>query len=126
QTRRATRTQGRKLMVRTAEEAASAPGFRSAWRPLSRELAKAIAVELGLPQGASAAEIAVVTESTEVADGDETAPLPTAWVFHCAGDAYGFALGDLLENLYDVKVSHQNSFCFLLEGELPAAALQLT
>ena len=46
--------------------------------------------------------------------------------FHCAGDAYGFALGDLLENLYDVKVSHQNSFRFLLEGELPAAALQLT
>ena len=34
-------------------------------------------------------------------------------------------LGDLLQNLYGVKVSRQNSFCFLLEGELPAASLQL-
>lgn len=125
QARRATRTQGRKLIVRTAEEAASAPGFRSAWRPLSRELAKAIAVELGLPQGASAAEIAVVRESTEVADGDGTAVLSTAWVYHCAGDAYGFALADLLEKLYGVKASEQNSFCFRIEGELPAASLQL-
>ncbi|MEN3335582.1 MAG: ATP-dependent helicase Lhr and Lhr-like helicase [Blastocatellia bacterium] len=126
QARRATRTQGRKLIVRTAEAAASAPGFRSAWRPLSGDLAKAIAVELGLPQGASAVEISVVRESHKVEGANETATLPTSWVFHCAGDAYGFALGDLLENLYDVKVSHQNSFCFLLEGELPAAALQLT
>jgi ATP-dependent helicase Lhr and Lhr-like helicase len=125
QARRATRTQGRKLVVRTAEEIAGAPAFRSAWRPLSRELAKAVAVELGLPRTDSAAEIAVVRESLEITDA-EGLPRPlTVWVFHCAGDAYGFALGDLLENIYGVKISRQNSFCFLLEGKLPAATLQL-
>lgn len=125
QARRVKRTEGRKLMVEAAEEAASPPGFRSAWRPLSRELAKAVAVELGLPQAASVGEIAVVRKSLEVEDADEMPPPATAWGFHCAGDAYGFALGDLLEKLYGVKVSRQNSFCFLIEGELPAASLQL-
>jgi ATP-dependent Lhr-like helicase len=127
QARRARRTQGRKLIVETAEEetAASAPGFRSAWRPMSCELAKAIAAQLGLPQAASASEIAVVRESNEVEDADGELSLSRAWVFHCAGDAYGFALGDLLENLYGVKVSEQNSFCFLMEGKLPEASLQL-
>lgn len=125
QTRRATRTQGRKLVVRIAEETAGAPAFRSAWQPLSRELAKAVAVELGLPQTASATEIAVVRESLETTDAEGLPRPSTAWVFHCAGDAYGFALGDLLENIYGVKISRQNSFCFLLEGKLPTAALQL-
>jgi ATP-dependent helicase Lhr and Lhr-like helicase len=125
QARRPTRIQGRKLVVRTIEETAGAPAFRSAWRPMSRELAKAVAVELGLPQTASAAEIAVVRECLENTDAEGLPRPSTVWVFHCAGDAYGFALGDLLENLYHVKVSHQNSFCFLLEGELPSAPLEL-
>jgi hypothetical protein len=125
QARRPTRTQGRKLVVRAIEETAGAPAFRSAWRPLSRELAKAVAVELGLPQPASATEIAVVRVRLENTDAEGLPKPSTVWVFHCAGDAYGFALGDLLENLYGVRVSHQNSFCFLLEGELPAAPLEL-
>lgn len=124
QARRVKRTEGRKLMVEAAEEVASPPGSRSAWRPLSRELAKAVAIQLGLPQAASVDAMAVVRESLGVEDAIET-PLSTAWVFHCAGDAYGFALGDLLEKLYGVTVSQQNSFCFLIEGELPAASLQL-
>jgi hypothetical protein len=111
--------------VRTIEETAGAPAFRSAWRPMSRELAKAVALELGLPQTASAAEIAVVRESLENTDAEGLPRPSTVWVFHCAGDAYGLALGDLLENLYGVKVSHQNSFCFLLEGELPSAPLEM-
>lgn len=125
QARRATRTQGRKLIVRTAEENAGAPGFRSGRRVLSRELAKAVAGQLGLPQTASADEIALSDESIEGAVAEGKPAVSTAWVFHCAGDAYGLALGDLLENLYDVKVSHQNSLCFLLEGGLPAMPLQL-
>jgi ATP-dependent Lhr-like helicase len=125
QARLATRTQGRKLVVRTIEETAGAPAFRSAWRPMSRELAKAVALELGLPQTASAAEIAVVRESLEITDAEGEPSLSTAWVFHCAGDAYGFVLGDLLESLYGVKISNRNSFCFLLEGELPSAPLEL-
>ncbi len=137
QARRAKRTQGRKLIVQAAEEnaPANAPKFRSAWRPLSRELAKAIALQLGLPQASSAAEIAVVRESVEVKDDEGTqwqspfssslAEVSRAWVFHCAGDAYGLALGDLLASLYGVKVSEQNSFCFLMEGDLPEEALQI-
>jgi len=130
QARRAKRAQGRKLIVQAADEesAASAPGFRSARRPLSRELTKAVAVQLGLPRAASASEIALVRESHDVGDADDTPSLSSLsrrWVFHCAGDAYGFVLGDLLENLYNVKVSEQNSFCFLIEGELPEALLQL-
>jgi ATP-dependent helicase Lhr and Lhr-like helicase len=132
QARRAKRKQGRKLIVQAAEgEAANAPGFRSAWRPLSRELAKAIGVQLGLPQAVSASEIAVGWESRVDRDGDESASLSSlssfsgAWVFHCAGDAYGIALGDLLERFYGVKVSEHNSFCFRVEGELPDEPLQL-
>jgi ATP-dependent Lhr-like helicase len=126
QARCAKQTQGRKLIVQPAEEeAASAPGFRSAWRPMSRNLAKAISVQLGLPQAASASEIAVVRENNDVEHVDGSPPLSRAWVFHCAGDAYGAALGDLLENLYGVKVSEQNSFCFLMEGDLPETPIQL-
>jgi ATP-dependent Lhr-like helicase len=127
QVRRAKQRQGRKLIVETLKEesAANAPGFRSVWRPLSRELAKAVAVQLGLPQAASASEIAVVRESSEGESEDRTSSLFRAWVFHCAGDAYGAALGDLFEDLYGVKVSEQNSFCFLIEGDLPESALQL-
>jgi len=125
QARRTTRIQGRKLVVRAIEETAGAPAFRSAWRPLACELAKAVAIELGLPHTASAAEIAAVRECLEITDAEGHGNPSTAWIFHCAGDAYGLALGDLLENLYGVKISHQNSFCFLLEGELPAAPLEL-
>lgn len=128
QAHRAKRAQGRRLIVQAADEekAASAPSFRSAWRPLSRELTKAVGMQLGLPQAASASEIAVVRERHEVLDANHTPSPPASSrmrVFHCAGDAYGFVLGDLLENLYNVKVSQQTSFCFLIEGELREALL---
>lgn len=123
--RRAIRTQGRKLIVRTAEEADVTPRFRSNWRVLSHELAKAVARQLGLPQMTSADEIAVSYESTESGVTEGNPETSTAWVFHCAGDVYGLAFGDLLENLYGVKVSSQNSLCFLIEGGLPAVPLPL-
>jgi hypothetical protein len=125
QARRATRIQGRKLIVRNAEEIADAPRFRSNWRVLSRELAKAVAKQLGLPQAASPAEIPFVIEPSDDNISEGEMMLPTNWVFHCAGDAYGFALGGLLESAYGVKVSQHNSFCFLVEGNLPAEPLQL-
>jgi ATP-dependent Lhr-like helicase len=126
QVRHAKQRQGRKLIVETAREerAANAPGFRSAWRPLSYELAKAVAAQLGLPQSASASEIAVVRESNEAESEDRASSLFRAWVFHCAGDAYGTALGDLFENLYGVKVSERNSFCFLMEGDSTESSLE--
>jgi hypothetical protein len=77
-----------------------------------------------LPRTDSAAEIAVVRESLEITNAEGVPRSSTVWVFHCAGEAYGFALGDLLESLYSVRVWHQNSFCFLLEGELPSAPLE--
>lgn len=125
QVRRATRIQGRKLMVRNAEEMAGAPRFRSTWRLLSRELAKAVARQLSLPQTASTAEIAFVTEILEGVTSEGEPVLPSGWVFHCAGDAYGFALGDMLQSVYGVKVSQHNSLCFLFEGNLPAEPLQM-
>lgn len=115
--RRAMRTQGRKLIVRAAEEDSSPPAFRSKWRAMSPELAREVAAEMGLPRSVSLSEIAAVEDRRLVEDANSPAPF---WVFHCAGDAYAYVLGDLLESLFGVKVREVNGFCFMLEGSLPS------
>ncbi|MEW6126464.1 MAG: DEAD/DEAH box helicase [Acidobacteriota bacterium] len=115
--RRAVRRQGRKLIVRASEDDAPPPRFFTPRRALSPRLASAVAAELGLPQSPAPAEIAVVKDP-ELSEAQ-------AWVFHCAGEAYAYLLGDLLENWCNAQVSEVNGFCFLLTGELPDAALPI-
>ncbi len=131
QARRVIRRIGRKMFVREAdEEADAAPQLRTPWRPLSYALAQAVAVDLGLPRAGSSSEIAMVKESEEDADASEdqgvTASPPSAWVFHCAGDAWGVVLGDLLEDLYRVRVEDYSDLYLMVAGALPAEPLRFT
>jgi len=121
QSRRAMRTQGRKLIVRATEEDASPPTFRSKWRAMSPELAKAVAAEMGLPRASAASEIAAVEDRRLIEDANAAAPL---WVFHCAGEAYAYVFGDLLETFCNVKVREVNGFCFMLEGKVPGEPMR--
>ena len=116
--RRAARRQGRKLIVQATEDEALPPRFFAPRHVLAPELASALAKELGLPHSPLGSEIAVIKDPDLAAE--------QAWVFHCAGEAYGYMLGDLLEGLGGVKVREVNGFCFLLEGELPDQVLQFS
>jgi ATP-dependent Lhr-like helicase len=127
QAQRAARLIRRKVMVQPTEETATgAPHFRTPWRPLTHKLAQAVAAELGVPQTGAADEIAMIVERDEenADDSTEAPAAPTAWVFHCAGDAYGLVLGDLLEAIYKVKVRDASSLYLMLEGSLPAEPLR--
>ncbi len=132
QARRVIRRIGRKMFVREADEesGAGAPQLRTPWRPLSYALAQAVAVELGLPRAGSSSEIAMVKESEENADPSEdqgaTASPPSAWIFHSAGDAWGVVLGDLLEDLYRVRVEDYSDLYLMVTGALPAEPLRFT
>jgi ATP-dependent Lhr-like helicase len=129
QARQATKLKGRKLIVRPAEgEAeASAPRFRTPWRPLTHKLAKAIAAELSVPRASSASEIPMIVERdvtpTEGQSVTMPAPPERAWIFHCAGDAYGLVLGDLLEASYGAKLQEYSGLYLVMEGRLPPEPL---
>lgn len=51
---------------------------------------------------------------------------PTTWIFHCAGDAYGMILGDLLEKQFKIRVEDYNDLYLAVQGEIPANALAFT
>ncbi len=131
QARRVTRRIGRKIFVRESdEEADAAPQLRTPWRPLSYALAQAVAIELGLPRARSSSEIAMVKESEGETGASEdqgvVASPPSAWLFHCAGDAWGVVLGDLLESLYRVRVEDSSDLYLMVTGALPAEPLRFT
>jgi ATP-dependent Lhr-like helicase len=123
QARQATRLVGRKLLVRTAETNATArpPRLFTPWRPLSPALARAVAQELGVPRAADPAALAWLSEEPEA-----ESKLPTTWLFHCAGEAYGLLLGDLLETLYRVRVEDYDELYVVLKGSLPATVLEFS
>lgn len=128
QARRATHLKGRKLIARPLEEGsqANAPRFRTPWRPLSHEMAKAIATEMGVPQASSPSEIAMILgKDDKQAEGQYETPRQTemAWIFHCAGDAYGLVLGDLLESSYGLKLKDYDGLYLIVKGRLPADPL---
>ncbi|MEJ7713428.1 MAG: hypothetical protein WKF84_27195 [Pyrinomonadaceae bacterium] len=116
QTRRAATAQGpkreRKLIVQSIpQSAASAPRFRTPWRPLSRQLAQALAAQLGYPR--KAGEIGVFIEETPQHEIEQSQ------ILHCAGETYGLIFGDLLESLYGIKVEECNEILLMVEGILP-------
>ncbi len=120
--RQATRLVGRKLMVRSAGATDQTPRLFTPWRPLSSALARAVAAELGTPQPTDPSALAMVIEDD---DEDENAP-PTVWLFHCAGEAHGLILGDLLESLYRVRVEDYSNLYVAARGAIPASSLEFT
>jgi hypothetical protein len=127
--RRATHVVGRKLLVRTTEESATArpPRLFTPWQPLSPALARAVAAELGVPQAADPAALAMLIEDPdEDEEGNGEGQLPTTWLYHCAGDAYGLLLGDLLEQRYRVRVEDCNELYVQMRGVIPATPLEVT
>jgi hypothetical protein len=131
QARRATHLKGRKLIARPLEEVsqANAPRFRTPWRPLSHEMAEAIAIELGVPQASSSSEIAMILgKDDNQTEGQYETPRQTemAWIFHCAGDAYGLVFGDLLESSYGLKLKEYNGLYLIVKGRPPAGSLSFS
>ena len=122
--RQSARITGRKLMVRSAAQANDSrpPHLRSVWRPMTPALAQAVAQMLGTPQAKNPADLAIVTEIEE----QEETQQPVTWVFHCAGDAYGLILGDVLETLYRVRVEDYNDLYLAIKGIIPTEQLDFT
>jgi ATP-dependent helicase Lhr and Lhr-like helicase len=124
QARQSARISGRKLLVRVASHSGDAhpPYLRSAWRPMIPALAQAVANMLGAPHANDPADLAIVTE----AEAPEEMQTPVSWVFHCAGDAYGLILGDVLESLYRVRVEDYNDLYVAVKGIVPTGKLEFT
>ena len=125
--RQATRMTGRKLMVRAAdaETTTQAPRLRAAWRPMTAALAQAVAAELGVPRAADSNALAMMVESDEDEEASELPSLTTT-LFHCAGEAWGLVLGDLMETLYRVRVTDHGELYVNVKGVLPAAPIEFT
>lgn len=125
--RQVSRMIGRKLMVRAADAdaAAQVPRLRAAWRPMAPALAQAVAAELGVPRAADANALARTIESEEDEEKNELPSLTTT-LFHCAGNAWGMVLGDLMETLYRVRVADAGDIYLTVRGVLPAASLEFT
>jgi ATP-dependent Lhr-like helicase len=130
--REVTRRIGRRLFVRPLEDnetTAELPRLRTPWRPLSYALAQAMAAELGLPRARAADEMIVVREKDEdESDGEQGADSDSngAWIFHCAGDAWGIVLGDLLEMKYCVRIEEEGELSLYIKGAWPSAPLHFT
>ncbi len=124
QARQSARISGRKLMVRAASQANGArpPQLRSAGLSMAPALAQAVAQRLGAPQANDPADLAIVSD----VDAEEAPPQPVTWVFHCAGDAYGLILGDVLETLYCVRVEDYNDLYVAVKGTVPTGQLEFT
>lgn len=120
--RQSARISGRKLMVRSAAQSSEArpPQLRSAWRPMAPSLGQAVAEKLVAPQSQNPSDLVIVTE----AEAEDEAPV--TWLFHCAGDAYGLILGDVLETLYRVRVEDYNDLYLAVKGIVPTGQLEFT
>jgi ATP-dependent Lhr-like helicase len=126
QARQATRMVKRKLMVRAADmdATAQAPRVRAPWRPMSAALAQAVATELGVPRATVPSALAMVIESEN--EGEDAPESLSTTIFHCAGDAWGLILGDLLEAQYRVRVEDNSELYLSVKGVIPAATLEFT
>ena len=122
QSRQARRFVKGRLIVRTAEREAEAAvsQWRAPWRPMSAALAEAVAAELGVPRAVNASDMAMLIEE-QAAESENREP-ETVWLFHCAGEAYGLILGDLLEKLFGVRVEDHSELSLLVKG-IPSSSL---
>jgi ATP-dependent Lhr-like helicase len=130
QARRVVWTQGRRLLAHAATDntaEARAPRRRTLWRGLSPALTQALAQELGFPCAGPALALPMVVERRE--STDELAAGPTesrTLLFHCAGEIYGRALGELLESKLGARLVECNEFLVEVLGSLPETTLLFT
>ncbi len=120
--RRVTSFQGRKVLTRAetkTENARRAPQ-RWNWRVKSAALTKALAMELGFPFPVETGVMPLVNLQT-----DEEAAKRTL-LFHCAGEVYGKALGELLESKKNIAVVEDNEFFVEISGEIAETDLQFS
>lgn len=123
QTQRAMRQRGKRLFVSPTQESATTK-FRgwTAARPLTPDLARALALELGVPLKEN--ELLWLEEMRT--DDEEPTEPPTAVLLHCGGLSYGLVLGDLLETAFGVVVGGCDELSLTLHAALPAAQLNFT
>ncbi len=120
--RRVTATKGRKILTRAdtrAENARKAPQKWN-WRVKSAELTKALAQELGFPTEDEKGKMPLVNIQTEK-DAEKRTLL-----FHCAGEVYGKALAELLENVNETLVFAHNEFFVEISSEIAESERQFS
>ena len=130
QARRVVWTQGRRLLAHAATDnttEARAPRRRTLWRSLSPALTQALAQELGFPCAGPSLTLPMVVERRESADELAADPAESrTLLFHCAGEIYGRALGELLETKLGARLVECNEFLVEALGSLPETMLFFT
>jgi len=131
QARRVVWTKGRRMLAHADTDNAAkarAPHWRTLWRSLSPALTQALAQELGFPCAQSATSLPMIVEQQESMDEGvaEMEATGRTFLFHCAGEVYGKALGELLETKQGVRVVECNEFLVEALGCLPETMLLFT
>ncbi|HEX8844747.1 MAG TPA: DEAD/DEAH box helicase [Pyrinomonadaceae bacterium] len=131
QARRVVWTQGQRLLAHAETDHAAkarAPRWFTLWRGLSPALTQALAQELGFPCDQSATSLPMIIEPQE-STGEGAAEMKAAGrtlLFHCAGEVYGKALGELLETKQGARVVECNEFLVEAMGCLPETTVLFT
>jgi ATP-dependent Lhr-like helicase len=130
QTRRAKHLRGRKLFVSTGDEQIkSKPRWSSASRPLSPDLVRELALELGVPIEEKYLPLIFLEgrqPTDEIEPEAETNEIKRAVLLHSAGYAYGLVLGDLLEKTGVCVVEECDEFSLRLNIIKPITQLNFT
>lgn len=122
QARRVTAVQGRKIFIKSEANAENirVPHQKRRWQVKSAALTKALAVEFGFPIPDETGAMPIVSVQTEPNAEKRTL------LFHCAGEVYGKAIGELLEREKNIPIIEHNEFYVEIAGEISATSLKFT
>ncbi len=122
QARRVTAVQGRKIFITSESKPENIRVPHQKRRLFSKSIAltKALAAEFGFPVPDESGAMPIVNIQTE--EGAEQRTL----LFHCAGEIYGKAIGELLEREKSVPIIEHNEFYVEIAGEIRADDLIFT
>ncbi len=122
QARRVTAVQGRKIFIKSDEKAENirVPYQKFRAKVKSPALTKALAAEFGFPIPDETGAMPIVSIQTEK-DAEKRTLL-----FHCAGEIYGKAIGELLETEKNIPIIEHNEFFVEISGKLTETDLQFT
>ncbi len=122
QARRVTAVQGRKVFIKseTAAENIRVPHQKRRWQVKSAALTKALAIEFGFPIPNETGAMPIVSVQTEQ-DAEKRTLL-----FHCAGEVYGKAIGELLEREKNIPIIEHNEFYVEIADEISEQDLKFT
>lgn len=120
--RRVTAVQGRKIFIKSETNAENirVPHQPRRWLAKSAALIRALAVEFGFPIPDKTGAMPIVSIQTE-ADAETRILL-----FHCAGEIYGKAIGELLEREKDIPIIEHNEFFVETVGKISETDLQFS